>query len=719
MILQEVTSKPIDRIAIGQTRKFSIKSSAKAFRILSSTIYPDIVAAPIRELATNAIDSHKDAGVKEQFLVHLPNEFEPYFSIRDYGTGISDENINKVYCTYFESTRTGSNEYTGGFGLGSKTPFCYSDTFSVTSYHGGRKMVFTAFLEDGEPNIAKFADEPSDEKSGLEVSFSVKREDIHKFVDTARTVYSRFVDKPKVIGAANFNLIEHKYVIKGENWSIRETSSTYRYGNIGSHIIMGNIGYPIDTYKVGKKDTHISLLNCGIELNFGVGELQPTVSREHLQYDQESIDKISNRLGETCAELIEIFQKDIDKASTLFDARILYGKLLGNESPYGCQLKTIFKSVTHKYKNVEVSDVVPVSKFMKDCVNSKNYNTNVLNWFAEEFTIKQNRKNKTSLKSQHIFDFSVSQNIEFFVNDLPKGHESRIRQYLISNQSIQKSIFLIDPIIYANTKLLDGIFELIGVDKSCIKNTSSLDKIIPKKRSAFVKVASDIMPVFKDNNGYNHRVSYNWSDDTIDIHNGTNYYIPIVGYSMGETLTSQIAQKLIVAVKDIDGKDVKLIRLRPANKKLEKLNNWVNFIDYAKKLIVDHIEKKKLSKSIANSTVYKSFLSECFPEMFIKSSDISKDSYFFNYFKNIELMESDNLKVSNMGWIYGIEILKNVGIEINESTPTVNLHKIREDMIKSYPLIDYITNQRESWRLKNPNGLKPALVSYMNSQKSV
>src|ERR1041385_7824447 len=84
-----------------ESTKFRIKSSAKAFQILSSSLYPDPVKAIIRELGTNAADSHIAAGKREvPFSVQLPSTLAPEFVIRDFGTGISPDRVMTVYRTY-------------------------------------------------------------------------------------------------------------------------------------------------------------------------------------------------------------------------------------------------------------------------------------------------------------------------------------------------------------------------------------------------------------------------------------------------------------------------------------------------------------------------------------------------------------------------------------------------------------------------------------------
>lgn len=68
---------------------FSIAMNAKAFRVLSSGLYKDKIGSIVREISFNAKDAHVDAGKPDvEFYVHLPDDFEPYFAVRDYGKGL-------------------------------------------------------------------------------------------------------------------------------------------------------------------------------------------------------------------------------------------------------------------------------------------------------------------------------------------------------------------------------------------------------------------------------------------------------------------------------------------------------------------------------------------------------------------------------------------------------------------------------------------------------
>jgi hypothetical protein len=105
--------------------RYRIAQSRAAFETMSSRLYSDKIRAVLRELACNAWDAHQDAGkVDVPFEIHLPTDFEPYFEIKDYGTGMSHRDIVDLFCTYFGTNKSDSDKFIGALGLGSKSPFC-------------------------------------------------------------------------------------------------------------------------------------------------------------------------------------------------------------------------------------------------------------------------------------------------------------------------------------------------------------------------------------------------------------------------------------------------------------------------------------------------------------------------------------------------------------------------------------------------------------------
>jgi len=314
---------------VGEIGEFRIRNSAKAFNILSSGLYANKIKAIVRELSCNAIDSHTAAGTTQPFEVHLPTTLEPWFSIRDFGTGLSHDQVTKIYTTYFESTKTESNDFIGALGLGSKSPFSYTDNFTVTAIQNGRKGIYSAFINDvGVPSIALMGEDQVTEPNGVEVKFSVNdRYDFSKFTDEARSVYRWFPVLPTITGntiAIERVEYETKNIIPGVH------SRKYDgYGRNSSSIaVMGNIAYPIDVPQAEQalEGLH-KLLKCGLVMEFGIGELDFQASREGLSYIPLTIDSIRKKLVAVNSALTKVLATEADAVEGEWErSKFLYDK---------------------------------------------------------------------------------------------------------------------------------------------------------------------------------------------------------------------------------------------------------------------------------------------------------------------------------------------------------------------------------------------------------
>jgi hypothetical protein len=295
---------------VGAVGEFRIRNSAKAFNILSSGLYANKIRAVIRELSCNAVDSHVAAGKQgTPFDVHLPTSLEPTFSIRDYGTGLNHEQVTNIYTTYFESSKTDSNDFIGALGLGSKSPFSYTDNFTVTAIKDGRKGVYTAFInEAGVPSIALMAEEETTDPAGVEVKFAVEsRNDFYKFADEAQNVYRYFKLRP-VVSGPDFEFVTPEY----ETENIVPGVHSYKRGYT-SRAIMGNIAYPVDVPNAEQNLGPLAkLLDCGLEMHFGIGDLDFQASREGLSYIPQTIASIRRKLEEVNASLAVVVAQDAD-----------------------------------------------------------------------------------------------------------------------------------------------------------------------------------------------------------------------------------------------------------------------------------------------------------------------------------------------------------------------------------------------------------------------
>lgn len=289
---------------------FNIKTSAKAFSILSSGLYSNKIKAIIRELSCNAVDAIKASGKEGNFYVHLPTVIEPYFSVKDEGIGLNHEEVLRIYTTYFESTKTESNDFIGALGLGSKSPFSYTDNFTITAIKNGTKGVYTAYINDmGVPSIVQLLSQEINEPNGVEVQFQVKEDDFQSFYKEADEVFYFFDTKPicnvTLSGDTASYLKANRIPVETSRKDYEIFASHRSYPPIAK-AVMGNIAYPINLNEFPEElsDFHRWVLESSI-LYFNIGELDITASREELSYIPSTIKAIQDKVKEVSEDFLD------------------------------------------------------------------------------------------------------------------------------------------------------------------------------------------------------------------------------------------------------------------------------------------------------------------------------------------------------------------------------------------------------------------------------
>jgi hypothetical protein len=299
-----------------QMEAFTINASPKAFEILSSNIYTHKVRAVIREISCNAYDAHKMVNNPAPFDVHLPTTYEPWFSVRDYGPGIPDSLIGKVYTTYFWSDKTDSNDFIGGLGLGSKSPLSLVDSFTVTSYVNGVESVYSIFKgPDNTPQRVRLSQNPTNEPNGLLVKVSSQSHRVVEFFREARYVYRFFDIIPNINVATIKQEIDSdlkKYTVTGDGFAVATG-----YGQLFA--VMGNVCYEIDRSLNPKSlDGYI---------RFNIGDLNFDPGREKLSLDDKTKNIVTKRIGEVYDSIAKLAIDKIRAEPTVFKKAVMQESL--------------------------------------------------------------------------------------------------------------------------------------------------------------------------------------------------------------------------------------------------------------------------------------------------------------------------------------------------------------------------------------------------------
>jgi hypothetical protein len=689
---------------VGQIGEFRIRNSAKAFNILSSGLYANKVRAIIRELSCNAVDSHVAAGKADTpFDVHLPNSLEPYFSIRDYGTGLSHDQVTNIYTTYFESTKTGSNDFIGALGLGSKSPFSYTDNFTVTAIQNGKKGIYTAFInEQGVPSIALMMTEDTDEPAGVEVKFAVNdRYDFDKFRQEARAVYKYFTLKPVISGNGDFTFelvdYESKDIIPGVH--------QYRSGN-KSMAIMGNIAYPIEIPQADQTLGDLrNLLTCSLEMHFAIGELDFQASREGLSYIPETVAAIKRKLESVNNALTVVFAKEADAIANLWDRAVFLAKRKEN------RLWTAAVALYASKANLPTYD--NANKYGARCATFKFKVADLASAYNIQIVLlKQSRNGKNIANGKSTTEYGdkdasghyvtwqewnipVESDSHFVVNDLKTGAAGRVRyHYKETGCTVyHRNIWIVSKIDKTKDMDLKGFFEAI--------HQPPADRVVQ---------ASDLMKPERESLGRNITIlklerrggsGYRRSDEDMVWRDAgdtskfpdteTYYYVPLSGFVMESKKGYGSGKELYEDVKSLPGlhkgeiygvrkKDIEDIRKR---------KNWVNFEDHIEQLLTAKDISKLLMGLVKSRLDGADILSFDNPVILAGvENEASPYKEFVNVFKNVDKPSGNS---------YNIERLFRRFAPNASLDPTALVNKYQGELTiinRRYPLLTKLSSYR-------------------------
>ena len=228
----------------GKTIDFGISNNAEFFHILSSTLYTNQELAVVREVLCNAWDAHIEAGCTDKAVIISTKDGK--FSVQDFGHGIHKDKIGPIYGTYGASTKKNDGGQTGGFGLGCKAPFAYTDHFEVISCHDGIKTIYSMSKSSaevgGKPGIIPIASFPTAE-SGITVSLAFKQA-------SGRYTFENYIKHITRNGEMkvelNGQLLEvHSFSSMTEDFLVTKQLNQDHQSNERIYVRYGNVVYPV------------------------------------------------------------------------------------------------------------------------------------------------------------------------------------------------------------------------------------------------------------------------------------------------------------------------------------------------------------------------------------------------------------------------------------------------------------------------------------------
>ncbi len=290
----------------------SINDTAHIMDILRNTLYSDKITAVLREYAANAKDAHAEIGKQNvPIKIVLPTIMEPTLIIQDYGPGLSHNDVFQVYTQYGASTKRNSNEAIGQMGLGSKSGFCYSDSFTVISCHGGKRRTYVALLDETEKGTCNLlCEEDCGEETGVTIQIPVEQEDITEFSEKAQKLFQYFTPKPDINVDIPNTLTKGIYLSNG--------LIDIEAADPGHWVaIMGGIPYAINLGQLTGAGVSEEGIAPWIEklsgaLYFNIGEVHISASREELKYSKNTKEILVKKFNNLIDEYVTKIFTEID-----------------------------------------------------------------------------------------------------------------------------------------------------------------------------------------------------------------------------------------------------------------------------------------------------------------------------------------------------------------------------------------------------------------------
>ena len=309
---------------------------AEDMRYISSLLrnnYSNTILATIRETYANAVDANKDNNLSPELIeVKSPTSLDQTFSVRDYGTGLSRDQIFNLYSKFGKSTKRGSDLSIGGFGIGRFAPLSYKDSFTVTSYHNGTKSIYSLYIsEENDTKIDEVFSEPTSEDNGICISVGVAKNDLTKFNEEISNFFSNFEILPKFLNIQT-NIVKPEILSLGNGWQIRKSPNSYNSWSVGEQgVIMGGIYYPINPELIdfNDSDAYFAWTKHLNKLVFiaDIGSVSLHHSRETLEYNKTTKSYLKSCYKSFCEEFTNSIKNKIAQFDCLRDAMDYYKEI--------------------------------------------------------------------------------------------------------------------------------------------------------------------------------------------------------------------------------------------------------------------------------------------------------------------------------------------------------------------------------------------------------
>lgn len=310
---QATTSNLNNRIAC------TIHQSPYLFETLAN-MYKAPIEACTREYACNAYDAHVAANTPDQpITIKLPTYLDPVIEFSDQGPGMSPEFVAENFSAYGFSGKTTTNDQIGSFGLGSKSAFSVTDSFTLTSIYQGTKYIWAIYkdtvkdvsgVEFYQPVVSLMDSAATDQPNGVTVSIPVNPNAVEKWRYAVENELRFFPVLPIILQGTAINPVKYSY--QSNYVSFTTYSLDYPY------LLVGPVGYKLNTDRLSSefRAKYPVFKSRRLVVHTNIGEIKVTPSREDLVYDELAMEKLEALAIKITQNLRDIVTASVKAAET-------------------------------------------------------------------------------------------------------------------------------------------------------------------------------------------------------------------------------------------------------------------------------------------------------------------------------------------------------------------------------------------------------------------
>ena len=313
------------------TSTYDVKLNASASQLIMDVLaklYDNPVEAAIREYVSNAYDANVEADSTEPVHLHVPTEDEPYLEVSDTGNGLDYIGIVSVFANFGTSTKRDSNEFIGGFGIGSKSGLAISDKIHVSSVCNGLLNEFVIERKDGILQTRFIVENKKTmSHSGTTVTVNLNKNFIEPDAITLFTRYQHvidgwsvkelIVDNPpnKFINNERVSDTYHK-IPNTNTWLSNEPLATEDYNGTKQRLRVGHVLYKIPDDIVQKLPDGIyyTIWKINMVHDVPIGEIKVNYAREKIDIsDNKTVKKLISIMKQAYKEYLREYESIVSR----------------------------------------------------------------------------------------------------------------------------------------------------------------------------------------------------------------------------------------------------------------------------------------------------------------------------------------------------------------------------------------------------------------------